>query len=44
MDYSNPAHKEMMDLEGLKKWVDGRLSGFEQITKAEKYLDFLKNV
>ena len=21
MDYNNPEHKEMMDLEGLKRWV-----------------------
>ncbi|MCR4941464.1 MAG: PhnD/SsuA/transferrin family substrate-binding protein [Campylobacter sp.] len=41
MDYQNPAHKEMMDLEGLKKWVDGRLSGFKQITAANEYLGFL---
>ena len=42
MDYNNPEHKDMMDMEGLKKWVDGRLTGFEQITNAEKYLNFFK--
>ena len=41
MDYTNPAHKEMMDLEGLKKWVDGRTSGFTQLQKANEYLGFL---
>ncbi|MDO4670060.1 MAG: PhnD/SsuA/transferrin family substrate-binding protein [Aerococcus sp.] len=28
MDYDNPKHKEMMDLEGLKKWVPGRTDYF----------------
>lgn len=40
MDYNNPEHKKMMDLEGLKEWVPGRLSGFHQIQEANKYLDF----
>lgn len=43
MDYSNPLHKEMMDMEGLKEWVIGRTSGFEQITKANEYLKFFEN-
>lgn len=41
MDYKNPKHKEMMDMEGLKKWVSARTSGFLQITKANEYLKFL---
>ncbi len=32
MDYDNPDHKEMMDLEGLKKWEPGRTSGFGPLT------------
>lgn len=40
MDYSNPNHKEMMDMEGLKEWVPGRLIGFEQLTNANIYLKF----
>ena len=40
MDYNNPKHKEMMDLEGLKKWVSGRTKGFKQITQANEYLNF----
>ena len=43
MDYNNPKHKEMMDMEGLKKWVGPRTSGFAQITKANEYLNFLAN-
>lgn len=40
MDYNNPNHKEMMDMEGLKEWVEGRIIGFEQLLNACKYLDF----
>lgn len=32
MDYDNPDHKEMMDLEGLKKWEPGRTTGFGPLT------------
>ena len=42
MDYNNPDHKEMMDMEGLKEWVSGRTSGFKQLTEANEYLDFFK--
>lgn len=34
MDYTNPRHQEMMDLEGLKRWEPGRLSGFQLLTGA----------
>ena len=40
MDYSNPKHKEMMDLEGLKKWEDGRTTGFELLTAACEHQSF----
>lgn len=40
MDYNNPEHKEMMDLEGLKKWVPGRTSGFKLLENAVDYLNF----
>ena len=42
MDYNNPAHKEMMDMEGLKAWVPGRTKNFEQIKKANEYLHFFE--
>ena len=42
MDYNNPDHKEMMDMEGLKEWISGRTSGFKQLTEANEYLDFFK--
>jgi ABC-type phosphate/phosphonate transport system substrate-binding protein len=34
MRYDNPAHREMMDLEGLKAWLPGRTSGFQALTAA----------
>lgn len=34
MDYNNPDHREMMDLEGLKAWVPGRTSGFDELKEA----------
>ncbi|WP_018633714.1 phosphate/phosphite/phosphonate ABC transporter substrate-binding protein [Neomegalonema perideroedes] len=40
MDYKNPDHKTMMDMEGLKAWVPGRTSGFAQLQEACDYLKF----
>lgn len=34
MKYSNPKHREMMDLEGLKEWLPGRTSGFGPLAEA----------
>ena len=34
MSYENPAHREMMDLEGLKEWLPGRTTGFAQLSEA----------
>ena len=34
MRYDEPAHREMMDLEGLKSWMPGRTSGFRALTAA----------
>lgn len=34
MDYARPEHREMMDLEGLKRWEPGRSSGFDQLEEA----------
>jgi len=34
MDYANPAHREMMDLEGLKAWLPGRTSGYADLETA----------
>jgi ABC-type phosphate/phosphonate transport system substrate-binding protein len=40
MDYANPKHQEMMDLEGLKKWEPGRTSGFSALAEAIRELDW----
>lgn len=34
MRYDVPAHREMMDLEGLKEWLPGRTSGFAPLQAA----------
>ena len=34
MRYDNPAHREMVDLEGLKTWMPGRTTGFGPLTAA----------
>lgn len=34
MSYDNPDHKEMMDMEGLKKWEAGRTTGFAALAEA----------
>ena len=34
MTYDNPAHREMMDLEGLRAWLPGRTSGYADLTAA----------
>lgn len=40
MDYRVPEHREMMDLEGLKKWEIGRTTGFELLTSACEHQKF----
>ncbi len=42
MDYSNEAHRKMMDMEGLKEWVKGRTSGFQQLCEVNEYLKFFE--
>ncbi|MCA1596144.1 MAG: phosphate/phosphite/phosphonate ABC transporter substrate-binding protein [Chloroflexi bacterium] len=33
MRYDNPDHREMMDMEGLKEWLPGRTSGYEELSE-----------
>lgn len=40
MSYDNPLHREMMDLEGLKKWEPGRTSGFGALADAVEALRY----
>jgi ABC-type phosphate/phosphonate transport system substrate-binding protein len=42
MRYDDPAHREMMDLEGLKAWLPGRTTGFaalESAVASERFFD-----
>jgi ABC-type phosphate/phosphonate transport system substrate-binding protein len=40
MSYDDPAHREMMDMEGLKKWEPGRTSGFQPLVHAVEVLGY----
>jgi phosphonate transport system substrate-binding protein len=40
MSYDNPAHREMMDLEGLKAWVPGRTSRYGLLHEAVEQQQF----
>jgi ABC-type phosphate/phosphonate transport system substrate-binding protein len=40
MSYDNPKHREMMDLEGLKAWVPGRISGYGALHEAVEQQHF----
>ena len=42
MDYGNPDHQEMMDLEGLKKWEPGRTTGFGPLTTGCELTNFFE--
>ena len=39
MDYDNPKHREMMDMEGLRKWEPGRTSGFKALAESLETID-----
>lgn len=43
MSYDDPKHREMMDLEGLKKWEPGRTTGFDALAEACDLLGFFEN-
>jgi ABC-type phosphate/phosphonate transport system substrate-binding protein len=38
MSYENPKHRQMMDMEGLKAWQQGRITGFGPLSDATKVL------
>jgi ABC-type phosphate/phosphonate transport system substrate-binding protein len=42
MRYDNPAHREMMDLEGLKAWLPGRTTGYANLTDAVRESGFFE--
>ncbi|HVC34973.1 MAG TPA: phosphate/phosphite/phosphonate ABC transporter substrate-binding protein [Chloroflexota bacterium] len=43
MSYDNPGHREMMDLEGLKQWLPGRVTGFGPLSQAVVGLHFFES-
>jgi phosphonate transport system substrate-binding protein len=42
MDYGNPDHRNMMDLEGLKEWLPGRTCGFGPLAEAVERLRYFE--
>jgi ABC-type phosphate/phosphonate transport system substrate-binding protein len=42
MSYDNPAHREMMDLEGLKAWLPGRTTGYDVLAEATRDQGFFE--
>jgi ABC-type phosphate/phosphonate transport system substrate-binding protein len=40
MSYDNPEHRDMMDMEGLKEWLPGRVTGFGALQAATDALDY----
>lgn len=46
MRYDDPAHRQMMDLEGLKAWMPGRTTGFgplAAVVEAERFFEGAKS-
>lgn len=44
MSYDNPKHREMMDMEGLRAWVPGRITGFGVLSSAVRHSQFFQEV
>ncbi|MBI4476244.1 MAG: phosphate/phosphite/phosphonate ABC transporter substrate-binding protein [Acidobacteria bacterium] len=42
MSYDDPAHRKMMDMEGLKAWKEGRVTGFGPLSDAVTRQEFWK--
>ena len=40
MDYNNPAHRPIMDMEGLKSWVPPSMEGYQALFQAVEALNF----
>ena len=43
MSYDNPNHREMMDLEGLKRWMPGRTTGYGPLSDAVERQRFFES-
>jgi len=44
MDYRRPDHREIMDMEGLKTWLPGRITGYAALTEAVEQQHFFEAV
>jgi phosphonate transport system substrate-binding protein len=40
MDYADPEVRQLLDLEGLTRWLPGRTTGYEQLERAVDRFDF----
>lgn len=40
MDYNDPAHRRIMDMEGLKRWVPPKMNGYQPLFEAVDVLGF----
>lgn len=40
MDYNNPAHRAIMDMEGLKRWVRPQLAGYKPLFEAVEVVGY----
>ena len=43
MDYNNPEHRHILDLEGLKRWVPGEKKGYDKVFEAVGKTGYLKS-
>ena len=44
MDYDNPIHREILDAEGLKRWLPPHLDGYAELRKAAAEQGFFRQV
>jgi len=44
MSYTDPAVRPLLDMEGLKKWLPGRVSGYSALNAAVDRFDFLQKI
>ncbi|HYB10780.1 MAG TPA: PhnD/SsuA/transferrin family substrate-binding protein [Alphaproteobacteria bacterium] len=42
MNYDNPSHRAVLDAEGLRRWVEPHLSGYDSLREASARQGFLK--
>ena len=40
MSYDNPAHRPVLEAEGLKRWIPARLDGYDSLRVAAKEQGF----